>query len=37
MNNGIYLRGSMGIGVFYKGQGKNLIAVGSTVDEVAEN
>ena len=37
MKKGIYLRGSMGIGVFYKGQGKKLIAVGPTVDEVAEN
>ena len=37
MNNGIYLRGSMGIGVFYKEQGKNLIVVGPTVDEVVEN
>ena len=37
MNNGIYLRGSMSIGVFYKGQGKNLIAVSPTVDEVDEN
>lgn len=24
MNNGIYLRGSMGIGVFYKEQGKKF-------------
>ena len=37
MNKGIYLRGSIGIGVIYKGQGKKLIAVGPTVDEVAEN
>ena len=37
MNKGIYLRDLIGIGIFYTEQGKNLIAVGPKVDEVAEN
>ena len=31
-----FIRGSMDIGIFYKEQGKNLIAIGPTVDEVVE-
>ena len=37
MNKGVYLRDSIGIEIFYTEQGKHLIAVGPTVDEVAEN